>query len=158
MRHLKLFLETYVDNIIPSKPYYYERITWDEKEYLLGEGWINELIVNDKYINKLRDLGYEPTHYANGEPIPEKGTRWNKQFRSPYKSIFIKYNEKKFSPHVGGSHIRVYEIPDEWFILEIDDRYNSGGNDIYEATHIYKCDQFDALLKCLKDNQINPTN
>jgi hypothetical protein len=154
MKHLKLF-ESYFDNIIPSKPNYYERITWEEKEDLLGSKWINELIVNDKYINKLRDLGYEATHYANGEPIPEKGKKWNKQWRHKYKSIFIKYNDNdiKFSPQsTGGSKIRVYEVPDEWFILEIDDRYNTSG-----YFHHYKCDQFEGLLECLKDNQIGPT-
>ena len=153
MRHLKLFLETYVDNIIPSKPDYYERITYEERQDLLGEGWCKELRVDDKWDKKLKELGYKTTHIPSGEPIPEKGKKWNKEWRTPYKSLFIYYDEGKFSPQLGpGNYIRD-EIPDEWFILEIDDRYNSGGN-----YHYYKCDQFDALLKCLKDNQINPTN
>ena len=153
MRYIKPYIsENYSDNILPSKPKFYERISHEEKEDLLGEGWINELRVDDKWDRKLKELGYITTHIPSGEPIPEKGKKWNKQFRTQYKSLFIYYDGGEFSPQIGpGNLIRIYEIDDEWFILEIDDRYNTGG-----YFHYYKCDQFEGLLQCLRDNEITP--
>jgi hypothetical protein len=159
MKYLKLF-ESYNENILPDKPDCYQRIDYIEYNRLLGWKYhdegdtsIRELEVNPKWVEKLSDLGYEASHYANGEPIPE----WNKEWRHRYKSIFIKYKGDKYSYSHGiryCNHVRVYEIPDDYFILEIDDRYqNRLGGDY----HRYKCDQFKGLLECLKDNQIHPT-
>ncbi len=41
--------------------------------------------------------------------------------------------------------VKILSLVDEWFIVSI---YNRG------KTHVYKCDQMDGLIKCLKDKNL----
>ena len=152
MKYIKLF-EGYRENIIPSKPEYYYRITLEEKDNMLGNKFYpylqeNEKVVDKDTIKKLEDIGYEVKH--------SNGSSWSN------KSIFIRYDGRKYSPYRGPSNslIRIYEVDDDWFIIEIDDRYNDLdiGGVVSSQYHLYKCDRIEGIIECLKDNEIPPTN
>ena len=119
MRYLKLFEGFDTDD-------YYVKI--DEEKYLdlLGDDWENERKVSKDVVNKLKKLGYLVTS------VPQTYS-----MNAKFKSVFIPY---------GFQDARIYQLDDEYFILELKPR---------RPQICYLCDQFEGLIKCIKDN-LNP--
>ena len=97
---------------------YYLKIDTFKYQDLLGDDWKREQRVSKEVIDKLKKLGY------NVLPTERK-----------FKSVFIPYGNKNNSA-------RIYQLPDEYFILELQPRY---------PQICYLCDQFEGLIKCLND-------
>jgi hypothetical protein len=102
---------------------YYRKID-DESEFnnLLGDDWKNEIKFSKKLERQLNELGFDTNR------VPQTG-----DYRFKYKSLFIPlYNRD----------VRIYQLVDEYFILEIQPRW---------PKIAYLCDQFEGLVKCLED-------
>ena len=108
---------------------YYVKIDQDKYYELLGDNCVNDRKVSKDVILRLRKMGYLINN------LPREGT-----YDSRYKinkSIFIPYGNKTS---------RIYQLDDEYFIFELQPR----GPQI-----CYLCDQFEGLVRCIKDN-LNP--
>jgi hypothetical protein len=117
MRYLKLFEGFETDD-------YYVKI--DEEKYLdlLGDDWVNERKVSKDVIDRLKKMGYLINKLPQTAYDP----------RSKFKSVFIYYGNKT---------ARIYQLDDEYFMLELQPR---------RPQICYLCDQFEGLVKCIKDN------
>ncbi len=134
MNHLKPFLE-YYNNA------YYRKIDGEEfllKLYCGSSTYNNPCMVDfngdnlNKLVTTLTDNNYQSinkslrNYYTINTYISNK---------SHYINIYPTYS----------IHITIYEIPDEWYLIIIDD--------INRKQSYYECDQFEGLLQFFKDNK-----
>ena len=91
------------------------------------------------------------THISNLNPID-----FNIKYRNIVKDRLIgdysvtidsKYLTIEKISRVGGFKVRICECHDEWFFIEVTSLYMTGGD-------MYKCDQFEGVLKYLEDRGI----
>lgn len=108
--------------------------------YKMFEGLIT---MNQKYIDVLLDL-----LGSKNVAIHTKGVKQNDKSIKVCNYIYFpfKYKRREYNNSIYTSNeCRVYEAKDEYFLVEVN---NEGYYDYYQ------CDQFDSLLKLLKDLDI----
>lgn len=126
MKYLKKFNES--NDIYPVDTYYkvidgYEvkKIMFDKKEYF-----------NDKEVDTIKK-------YLNGNQIE---LEYN--LKRLIKDIVIKITNNHNSDHYSPIRLYIDKIVDEWYVIE---EYKMGDT----QPKFYLCDQFDGLIKFLKD-------
>ncbi len=128
MNHLKPFLEYY------NNPYYKEIEHDDYYRILFKNKGLNRFVFYKDNLDELISI------------LNHNGYTSEKNIKNPYylietQGIFLNPN-----PIKNGliESITIYEIPDEWYLVKIHDTYT-------DLSNYYKCDQFEGLLKFLKD-------
>lgn len=139
MKYVKFF-----ESFDSSK--YYTQIDEERFGDLLGDDWSNEMKFDSKIAKKLSDMGWRCSNFPHQIYDP----------RSEYNSLFITYKILLKQGLPKGKRLlesfkdaRIYQLPDDYFILELSPRW---------PQIAFLCDQFEGLIKCLEDYNIPKEN